>query len=142
MDQVVYVDKKANEMQRLLDGEKNMLIRGANGRKLPYNRVHAGDCLYLINNNAEGEAKAKAIVKRVVQSEKMTEEESRQMLAAYQSGLQLTPAQKKRWDGKKYLIIIALDQIQAIDPIKIDKSNYSNMDDWLQVEDINTVIIK
>jgi hypothetical protein len=142
MDHVVYVDKKANEMQRLIDGEKSIIIRGANGRKLPYNRVHAGDCLYLINNSAEGEAKAKANVKRVVQSEKMTEEESCQMIVDYQSGLQLTPAQLKRWNGKKYLIMIELDQIQAIDPIKIDKSNYGNMDDWLPVEDINTVIIE
>jgi hypothetical protein len=90
MDHVVYVDKKENELQRLINGEKTMVVRGANGRKLPYDRVHEGDCLYFINNNAEGEVKAKGIVKRVIQSGRMTEEESQRMIAEYQSGLQLS----------------------------------------------------
>ena len=139
MDHVVYVDAKANELQRLIKGEKNMIIRGANGRKLPYDRVHEGDCLYLINNNAEGEAKAKAIVKEVTQTHKMVPEESAQTLAMYQPNLQLTDAQIKRWSGKKYLIFIELHAIEEISPILIDKSGYGNMDDWLPVGDINTV---
>ena len=40
MDHVVYLDAKANELDRLLDGSKAMIIRGATGRKLPYGRVH------------------------------------------------------------------------------------------------------
>ena len=50
MDHVVYVDAKANEMERLLSGEKSMIIRGAAGRKMPHGRVESGDTLYLINN--------------------------------------------------------------------------------------------
>jgi hypothetical protein len=141
MDHVVYVDYKAKELQRLLDGEKNMIIRGANGRKLPYDRVHPGDCLYLINNNAAGEAKAKAVVKNVIQTHKMVPEESALTLAMYQPNLQLTDAQIKRWSGKKFLIFIELHQIEAISPILIDKSNYGNMDDWLPVEEIQSVMI-
>lgn len=141
MDHVVYVDFKAKELQRLINGEKNMIIRGANGRKLPYDRVHEGDCLYLINNNAEGFVKAKAIVKEVTQTHKMVPEESAQTLAMYQPNLQLTEAQIKRWSGKKYLIFIELESIEGITPFEIDKSNYSNMDDWLPVEDIHTVRI-
>jgi hypothetical protein len=139
MDHVVYVDFKAKELQRLLAGEKTMIIRGANGRKLPYDRVHKGDCLYLINNNAEGLAKAKATVKEVTQTHKMVPEESAQTLDMYQPNLQLTQAQIKRWSGKKYLIFIELEAIEEITPFEIDKSNYGNMDDWLPVEDINTV---
>ncbi|HEX3031499.1 MAG TPA: hypothetical protein VHS59_04560 [Bacillota bacterium] len=58
MDHVVYVDAKAKEMDRLLDGSKTMIIRGAAGRKLPYGMVKPGDTLYFINNNGEGLVKA------------------------------------------------------------------------------------
>lgn len=70
MDHVVYVEAKAKEMEKLIDGSKTMLIRGAAGRKLPYGRVNSSDVLYFINNNAEGVVKAKARVKSVFNSEK------------------------------------------------------------------------
>jgi hypothetical protein len=35
MDHIVYCDKKAKELARLLSGEQTMVIRGAAGRKRP-----------------------------------------------------------------------------------------------------------
>ena len=70
MDHVVYLDARANEMEKLLNGEKSMIIRGATGRKLPYGRVNVGDNLYFIINNAEGLLKAKGVVSSVFHSEK------------------------------------------------------------------------
>jgi hypothetical protein len=52
MDHVVYVDAKAGEMEKLVNDEKKIIIRGSAGRKMPYGRVNPGDMLYLINNNA------------------------------------------------------------------------------------------
>ena len=52
MDHVVYLDAKANELEKLSDGSKTMIIRGATGRKLPYGRDNEGDILYFINNTA------------------------------------------------------------------------------------------
>ncbi|MFW6294394.1 MAG: hypothetical protein ACOC1M_01600, partial [Halanaerobium sp.] len=76
MDHLVYLDAKANELEKLFDGSKSMIIRGAAGRKLPYGRVNEGDVLYFINNNSEGLVKARAIVDSVFNSEKMSKEES------------------------------------------------------------------
>jgi hypothetical protein len=76
MDHIVYLDAKSNELEKLLNKTKTMIIRGATGRKLPYGRVNKDDVLYFINNNAEGQIKAKATVSNVLNSEKMTEEES------------------------------------------------------------------
>lgn len=76
MDHVVYVDAKANEIEKLLNGEKKMIIRGAAGRKLPYGRVDVGDILYFINNNGEGQVKAKGVATNIFNSGKMTKEES------------------------------------------------------------------
>lgn len=39
MDHVVYLDAKEKELNKLLSGQKTMIIRGAAGRKMPYGRV-------------------------------------------------------------------------------------------------------
>lgn len=141
MDHVVYLEAKANELERLLDGSKTMIIRGATGRKLPYGRVSEGDILYFINNNAEGVIKAKAVVNTVYNSEKMSSEESISWVKKNQNKLQLTDAQFKKWAGKRYIVLIEVKSVEEIESFAIDKSSYGNMDDWLPVGKIETVRI-
>jgi len=142
VDHVVYLDVNSKELDLLLSKKKTMIIRGATGRKLPYGRVHQNDVLYFINNNAEGLIRATAKVKSVLNSKKLTEEESAQLVDRYQNELQLTKKQYDRWAGKRYLVLIEISGIEIIDPFRIDKSDYGNMDDWLPVEQIEKVRIK
>lgn len=139
MDHVVYLDAKANEFEKLINGSKSMIIRGATGRKLPYGRVNEGDVLYFINNNSEGIVKAKAIVDSVFNSDKMTTEESVALVKKHQDKLNLSESQFKKWAGKRYIVLIGLKKIEEIKSFAIDKSNYGNMDDWLPVEKISSV---
>ena len=106
---------------------------------MPYGRVNSDDMLYFINNNAEGVVKAKAKVNRVINSEKMSKEESVSLVEEYQDQLQLTANQFKRWAGKRYLVLIEVEKVEQLKPFPIDKSEYGNMDDWLPVEDIEGV---
>jgi len=142
MDHVVYLDAQAKELENLLSGSKTLIIRGATGRKLPHGRVDAGDMLYFINNNAEGKVRAKAKVKNAFHSEKMTEEESRALMKKNQPKLSLTEKQIKRWAGKRYIVLIEVADVKEIPPFAIDKSKYGNMDDWLPVEKIESVVMK
>ena len=139
MDHVVYLDANAKELELLLSKKKTMIIRGATGRKLPYGRVHQDDVLYFINNNAEGLVRASAKVKSVHNSDKLSEEESAQIVDRYQDKLQLTKKQYDRWAGKRFLVLIEISEVKKVEPFKIDKSNYGNMDDWLPVEQIERV---
>jgi len=139
MDHVVYTDAKAKEIDKLLQGKKTMIARGAAGRKMPYGRVEENDILYFINNNAEGLVKAKARVVSIYNSPMLMRDESVVMLQMNQEKLQLTAAQKKRWGGKRYLVFIEVESVEAVEPFAIDKSQYGNMDDWLPVEDIGKV---
>ena len=139
MDHVVYLDTKANELEKLINGSKVMIIRGATGRKLPYGRVNQGDILYFINNNAEGVVKAKAIVTSVFNSDKMSPEESITLIKNHQDKLNLSESQFKKWSGKRYIVLIEVNKIKEIKSFAIDKSNYGNMDDWLPVKKIDTV---
>ncbi len=141
MDHVVYLDSKANEHDLLLSGKKKMIIRGAAGRKMPYGRVNQNDNLYFINNNGEGVILSKALVSVVINSEKMTEDESIQLVNNHAKELQLSKSQYSRWAGKRYLVLIGTKEMEEIEPFQIDKSGYGNMDDWLLVQKIDDVRI-
>ena len=142
MDNIVYLDYKAKELDNLITGKKTMIIRGATGRKLPYGRVFKGDMLYFIENKGDGLVKAKARVKDVFNSEQLTKTESEELVKQNQNKLLLDSGLIKRFSGKRYIVLITIEAFQKLDPFKIDRSEYGNMDDWLPVEDINKVKIK
>lgn len=137
MEHLAYCDAKAKELENLLNGSKIMLIRGATGRKLPYGKVNLGEIIYLIENNGIGIIKAKGIVSNVINSEKMTPEQSEDLINQNMDKLKLTSTQRKRWVGKKYLCIVELKDIIEIEPFSYERA--SNMDDWIIVEDINSI---
>ncbi len=142
MDHVVYLDASAKELELLLSGKKTMIIRGATGRKLPYGRVNQNDVLYFINNNGEGLIQASATVESVFNSDKLTAEESAQLVEHYQDKLQLTKKQIARWAGKRFLVLIGISRVESLEAFQIDRSDYGNMDDWLPVEQIEKVRMK
>jgi len=139
MDHVVYLDRKANELNNLISGKKTMIIRGAAGRKMPYGRVNVGDVLYLLENDGTGMIKAKVEVNYVLNSEKMDPDQSIALVDEHQDQLQLPTAQMNRWAGKRYLVLIGISKLESLEPFSIDKSEYGNMDDWLPVGDIQTL---
>jgi len=142
MDHVVYVDAKAGELEKLLAGTKKMVVRGATGRKLPYGRVKPGDRLFFIRNSGDGMVRARAVAASVLNSEKLSEAESCQLIDANQEVLQLSPVEIKRWAGKRYLVLIEVSDVSPLEPIEIDRSGYGNMDDWLPVGDIESVKVR
>ena len=141
MDHIVYLDKKAAEAEKLLDGSKTQIIRGAAGRKLPYGRVLEGDTLYFINNDGSGMVFARATVSSVLNSDKLDPQQSAALIKENQPFLQLSDDQVKRWSGKRYLVLVTVKNFERLQPFMIDRSAYGNMDDWLPVEDIEKVKI-
>ena len=136
-EHIAYCDKKAKELEKLIDGKKTVLIRGAAGRKLPYGRVFAGETIYFVENDGTTLIRAKGKVSSVVNSNKMTKEESSQLVEQYMDKLQLTNAQVKRWAGKRYICLIEIKDIVQLEPFTFKRTN--TMDDWLIIEDIEKV---
>lgn len=142
MDNVVYLDFKAKELDNIRSGHKTMIIRGAMGRKLPYGRVNKGDVLYFIENNGDGVVKGKATVENVFNSDILTKEQSIEIVLQNQPKLHLNKGLEQRFAGKRYLVLITIKDFSDIEPFKIDRSEYGNMDDWLPVEDIEKVKLR
>lgn len=142
MDHVVYLDSRAKKFENIKNGSKTMIIRGAMGRKMPHGRVQSGDVLYFIENDGSGIIKGKAVAGSIFNSDKLSKEESARVVEENQDRLLLNGGLKKRFAGKRYLVLISLKDFQETEPFQIDRSGYKNMDDWLPVEAIESVMIK
>ena len=140
MNHVVYLDAKADEMGKILTGQKTMIIRGATGRKIPHGQVKKEDILYFINNNAEGIIKAKAEVALVMNSEKMDKDTSIKLIKKYKDNLKLSEKQFQRWAGKRYIVFVEINNVKEIKPFQFNRDDFKNkMDDWLVFEKIDSI---
>ena len=141
MVHLVYCDNAGKqgdrELDKILNGTKSMVIRGAAGRKIPHSRVFEGETLYFMEKSTAKIA-AKATVTSVQNYVKLTEDEIVNTLEQNQSKLNLTEKQKKRWH-KKCLCLVEFSDIEQIDPL--DFEHQGNMDDWLIIEKIDDVVV-
>jgi hypothetical protein len=139
MDHVVCLDADSKEIENLINGNKSMIIHGADSIKPPHGLVNEGDVLYFIDDKRDGEVKAKGVVSLVFNSDQLSVEESFRTIIMHQDKLQLPDLQFDKWAGKKYLVLIGLADIEEVEPFHINESNYSKTDDWLTVGNIEKV---
>lgn len=136
MVHLVYCDDKEKVYEKITEGKRTMVVRGAAARKIPHSRVFEGEQLYFMKR---GTAKitAKAVVKSVQNFVKLTEQEALDILKDNQDKLNLTDKEFERW-MKKCLIIVEFENVQEIEPMIFDHQR--NMDDWLILEKIEDVV--
>lgn len=137
MVHLVYCDDKEKVLEKILEGTKTMIIRGAAGRKIPHSRVFEGETLYLMKKGS-GQITAKARVVGVENHVKLTEEAIEDILNKNQGKLNLSTSQRKRWH-KKCLCLVEFSNLEVIEPLAFD--HQKNMDDWLILEKIEDVLV-
>ena len=137
MVHLVYCDNKEKVLEKILDGSKTMIVRGAAGRKIPHSRVFENEILYFMKKGSK-KISAKARVKNVQNFVKLTDEEIKEILEKNQDKLMLSEKQKERWH-KKCLCLIEFDNLEEITPLDFD--HQGNMDDWLIIEKIEDVVV-
>ena len=134
---LVYCDNKQKVLEKILDGSKTMIVRGAAGRKIPHSRVFDDEILYFMKKGSK-KISAKARVKNVQNFLKLTDQEIKETLEKNQDKLMLSEKQKERWH-KKCLCLIEFDNLEEITPLDFD--HQGNMDDWLIIEKIEDVVV-
>ncbi len=137
MVHLVYCDDKEKVLEKILDGIKTMIVRGAAGRKIPHSRVFEGETLYFMKKGT-GKISAMATVVSVQNYIKLAEDEIVKVLEDNQSKLNLSNKQKERWH-KKCLCLVEFKDVKEIDALEFD--HQSNMDDWLIIEKIEDVVV-
>jgi hypothetical protein len=134
---LVYCDDKSKELDKIINGTKTMIIRGAAGRKIPHSRVFKDEILYFMEKGTK-KITAKATVKDVQNYVKLTDEEITKTIESNNEKLQLTDKQKDRWH-KKCLCLVEFENVTPITPLDFD--HQGNMDDWLIIEKIEDVVV-
>ncbi|MDR3059522.1 MAG: hypothetical protein ACK5KL_03075 [Dysgonomonas sp.] len=137
MVHLVYCDDKEKVLEKILKGEKTMIVRGAAGRKIPHSRVFEHEVLYFMKKGSK-KITAKAVVSDVQNPVKLTAEEIIQTLEKNQSRLNLSDKQKERWH-KKCLCLVGFKDVKEIEPLDFD--HQGNMDDWLIIDKIEDVVV-
>ena len=141
MVHLVYCDNAGKSGERVLDkilrGEKTMIVRGAAGRKIPHSRVFEGETLYFIEKGSSV-ITAMAEVVGVENYVKLSEEEISETLSGNQLKLQLTEKQLARWH-KKCLCLVEFANVRKIEQLEFDRQG--NMDDRLIQEKIEDVVL-
>lgn len=137
-EHLVYLNSKAKELEKLLNKEKSMIIRGAAGKKCPLGgRAKINDIIYFTETGGDMLVTHKGIISKVDESEKMTPEESILFIKKYEVELNLSKEQYDRWAEKKFLAVYEITNIEKIEPFKYDREK--NMDDWIITDDINKI---
>lgn len=137
-EHLVYLNNKAKELEKLINKEKTMIIRGAAGKKVPLGgRAKVNDIIYFVETGGDMIVSHRGIISKVIETEKMTPEESIDFVDKYEKELYLSNDQYKRWVGKKFLAVFEIDKIEAIEPFKYRRDK--NMDDWIITESIDDI---
>lgn len=142
MIHVVYTDNAGKsgdrELDRILSGQKTMVIRSAAGRKIPHSRVFSGETLYFMEKGSL-KITATAKVTDVKNYVKLTENEINKVFFDNKAELMLTEKQETRWH-KKCICLVSFDSATAISPA-LNFEKQTNMDDWLIVDKIEDVLV-
>ena len=104
MVHLVYCDDKEKVLEKIIEGSKTMIVRGAAGRKIPHSRVFENEILYFMKKGT-GLISAMATVSSVQNYVKLPEEEIIKTLQNNQNKLNLSEKQMTRWH-KKCLCLI------------------------------------
>lgn len=137
MVHLVYCDNKTKELNKILNGEKTMIIRGAAGRKIPHSRVFVDETLYFMEKGTK-KITAKALVSNILNYSKLEPNEINEVLDTHQNQLCLTDQQRERW-FKKCLCLIEFKDVETIESLEFD--HQGNMDDWLIIGKIEDVVV-
>jgi hypothetical protein len=120
MDHIVTLDSGENEIENIISGNKSMIIHGANVKSTPYGIVSKGDVLYFVNDSQPSEIKAKGRVSSVYNSCRMTYEESFALVIRNQHKLSLPDKLFYKWAGKRYIVLIEMDEVSEVHPFTIE----------------------
>ena len=135
MKRMMYLDRTSNEIENLINGTKDVIIRAANIKKFPYKMVDDGDKLYLLPNDSKVIVRVSATVNKAIFIETTNEKERLEIFEVYKNRVKLNKKKTEYILKRKYISIFILSDIKE-EYAKVDKSQYGLKEDWLEIIDV------
>ena len=133
MIHIVICDNKTKELDKIINKERTILLRGNDKRRIPNSRIFINDELYFVNKG-ENEAQYHAVVTNADSFRGLTEMEIERIIDNIKDNLNLTKSEEEKWK-KKCLCIIEFTDLKSIEPISVPQ--YSPIVDWIMVNDLS-----
>lgn len=139
MNHLVYLDTRANELEKILSGIKSMLIKENDPTQSTAQSVTPGDSLYFLRNSDECNLRVKATVVNVLFVTKNSDDDLTHTLKEFQPRLQLTEDQYNYWSEKKQVHLVEFESAHKIDMIQVRLNNIAKGGDWIAFEEFSFI---
>lgn len=131
MNYLVFLDPCAGELEKILSGIKNMVLKEFDPVQPPAHLVRPGDSLYFLRAKDEYAVRVKATAVRVSYFINGLDEDLPRTLKELQPRLQLTEEQYNHWSVKKQVQLVEIDHAQKIDVVSVEPSKVMDRSDWI-----------
>lgn len=144
MHHVAIMNRKWKLIDKILSGRKTIESRWYKSRIAPWNKIKKGDVVFF--KDAGEAVTAKADVLDVLQFENLNANKISGLIEEYGGDGKICFSDKdsaNEWaKGKKYCILVFLQNPTKIKPFSVSKNGFGNACAWMSVEDIDALIMK
>lgn len=133
MIHIVICDNKTKELDKIINGERTMLLRGSTTRRVPNSRIFINDELYFVNKG-ENVSYYHALVTNAESYRGLTEIEIDRIFDKISDKLNLCDKEINKW-RKKCLCTIEFTDLKKIDGLNIP--DYPPVTDWIMINNLN-----
>ena len=132
MIHIVICDNKTKELEKIINKDRTILLRGNASRRIPHSRIFINDELYFVEKG-KNISYYHAIVKNAESYSKLTNMEIDELFDKYNDKLNLEESEIIKWK-KKCLCIIEFENLENIEGLNIP--NYTPLEDWIMVNSV------
>lgn len=141
MHHLAIMKKSWGLLPKILDGSKTIESRWYKNKSTPWGKINSGDILYFKNSGEPVTIKTQ--VSNVLQFDNLTQSEIYKLRKKYAKEIGLSNSDldgfKDFFEGKRYGILVFLENPQKIKSFQIDKSGFGTGAAWLVVENISQI---
>jgi hypothetical protein len=135
MNHLVFLDRRAGELEKILSGLKTMLIQEFDPAQTTAHPVTPGDSLYFLRDKDDCAVRVKATVLRVLYFANRLGEDLSHTLKEMQPRLQLTEEQYTYWSARKQVLLVELGSAHKIGVIHVAPDKITGRPDWIAFEE-------
>jgi len=140
MNHLVFLDKRAGELEKILSGLKTMLIKEFDPAQTTAHLVRPGDSLYFLRDQDDCAVRVQATVVRVLYFANSLGEDLSHTLKEMQPGLQLTEDQYNYWSAKGHVLLIEFSSAHKIGVIHVAAHKIADRSDWTVFEEFGLIV--
>lgn len=139
MKHLVFLNRRASELEKILSGIKTMLIKDL-APVQPYAQpVSPGDHLYFLRDHDECDLRVTATVLHTIPVTNTLGENLAQVLKEMQPRLQLTEDQYNHWSIKQGALLVEFGSAHKIGVMRIAFNKIPEGFDWITFEELHMI---